>query len=121
MVPNWVRPLAEKWGHEIRKFQSKAGNIQGTMGRIRDEGPDGAAIRGAPDYVPKVDLPRQVNKFHRAWTDLDYHEKDILWLQFVEFGKTKDKWAYMGMNKSKYYRTLNASLEKIARVFHFYE
>ena len=121
MVPNWVRPLAESWGHEIRKFEKKVGAIQGTLGRIRDEGPDGAAIRGAPDYVPKIDLPRQVSKFHKAWIDLDHQEKNIIWLQFKEYGKTRDKWAVMGMKKTKYYKTLNAALEKIAKIFHLYD
>jgi hypothetical protein len=120
MVPNWIRSLAQAWGHEVRKFEARLGNVQGTLGRIKDEGP-GASIRGHGDYIPYNEFPREVNKFHKAWLDLDYVPRTMIWLHFKKRGKVKKKAKKIGFGKTKYYKELNAALVQIAIDFHLYD
>ena len=121
MVPEWVRGLAMAWGHEMRKFEAKLKGVSGTLGRIADEGPDGASIRGHGDYVPDVDFPLEVQKFHRAWLDLDLPKRSIIYLDFKTRAPVQGKWEKMGMSKSAYYRARAGALTDLAVSFHLYE
>jgi hypothetical protein len=125
---DWVKSLAVAWGREVRRFNKRAQGVSGTMGRIYEEGPDGAAIRSyRPDDIqgmPKIDFPREINKFHRAWIDLDYELKSILVVDFVvpnRRGKKHKKWGALEVSKDAYYRRRNRALTKIAMDFHLYE
>ena len=120
MVPNWIRSLAESWGHEMRKFEAKLGNVQGTMGRIKEEG-EGASIRSYSDHLPNIDFPEEVQKFHRAWLDLDYQYRNIIVIGFQKRGPAIKKYRKMGMKRWKYYKTLNTALIQIAVDWHLYE
>jgi hypothetical protein len=105
----------------MRKFEAKLGNLQGTLGRIRDEGPDGAAIRGQADYTPDIDFPKEIRRFHQAWLDLDYGHRTVLWLDFVKKMPAVKKFEEMGMSKPKYYRTRREALRAIAMSYRLYE
>ena len=120
-VSDWIIPLAREWGHEMRAFKAKLGNIQGTLGRIRDEGPDGAAIRGQGDYIPDIDFPLQVQQFHKAWLDLDYHLNKIIRIDYIERGPAPKKWAKMDMSRSEYYKYRRKALVSIQNELPFYE
>ena len=121
MIPDWVKGLAEMWGQHVRRFEAKLGNIQGTMGRIREEGPEGAAIRSHYDRLPYQEFPREVRTFHRAWMDLKPHQQAIVWLSYKEPGAQKKKIKKAGISKSAYYRRRAEALNKIAINFHLYQ
>ena len=120
-VPEWVKGLARNWGREVRRFEKQIEGIQGTMGRIMEEGPDGAAIRSYRDTVPVSDFSRDVQTFHRAWLDLKPELKAIIWLDFKVRGKTIKKMKDADMPKTTYYRTRREALTLIARDFHLYQ
>ena len=120
-VPRGLPELAKLWGHEMRKLEAKASSIQGTMGRIREEGPTGAAIKGQRDYVPSIDFPDEVQRFHMAWRDLDFVPKTVIYVHYKQHGKAMKKAAKLGMNKSKYYREIRKALREIASTLFMYE
>ena len=120
MVPDWVRGLAQAWGSEVRQFEQRIKSVQGTMGRIREEG-EGAAIRGFGDNIPHVDFPRQVQQFHRAWIDLDFHHKAAIWVQFKETWRRPKKMQTLGKESTtSYYRAVNKALVAIAVDYRLY-
>ena len=120
-VPEWIQGNAEVWAHEVRKFISKAGSVQGTMGRIADEGV-GAAIRSFNNNPPAVDFrDLETTKFNRAYLDLDTQPRHVLWVHFVEFGSAREKQEFVGLKKTKYYEMLRDTLCKMATDFHLYD
>ena len=121
MVPSWILGLAEEWGYSMRRFESKLTQISGTLGRIHEEGPVGAAIRGHGDHLPDIDLEPEVQKFHRAWLDLDVRDRKILWIAFKEPGPAKKKYLKMELPKKTYYRYRENALMKVCVDYHLYE
>lgn len=121
MVPEWIRGLANEWGHQMRKFEAKLTNIQGTLGRAVTEGAHGAATGQVGDYVPDIDFPVEVQKFHRAWIDLDIQKRSIIYLDFKTRAPVQSKWEKMGMSKSTYYRARANALIDLATSFHLYD
>jgi len=121
-VPEWIHGTAEVWAREVRGFEKRIRGIKGTMGRIRDEGPVGAAIRGYGDHIPKVDFrDEEVRKFHRAWLDLDVRPREHIWVHFKEFGSIKSKVKALETNNRSYYDTIRQTLCKMAVEFHLYD
>ena len=121
MTPEWVKQLAFEWGHQMRKFHSKATSIQGTMARIREEGPVAAAIRGKSDYTPYIaDFPEEVGAFHRAWCNLDHQDRHVLWIDYVERLSLKDKLSETGLKRGTYYAIRAKAMEHIGTHFHLY-
>ena len=120
-VAPWIHGLAEEWGKELRRFEKQITSIQGTMGRIRDEGPFGALVRANKGYVPNVDFrDQEVRRFHMAWGDLDVQERNGVLIHFKEFGSVKEKIEKMETNRKKYYEILRRGLDTIERDFHLY-
>jgi len=121
-VPEWIHGTAEAWAREVRRFEKKIKNIKGTMGRIREEGPVGASIRGGTDFVPDVDFKdEEVKKFHRAWLDLDVNPRHHVWIHFKEFGAIREKVQALDTNSKSYYDTIRHTLCKMAAEFHLYD
>lgn len=120
MTPAWIKGLAEAWGHHMRRFEAQLGPTPGTMGRILDEG-EGAAIRGHGGHTPNVDFPVDVQRFHRAWTDLDFIPRSVIYVHFKKRGPIKKKLAEMEISKSRYYRLLNRALQHLVEHYHLYE
>lgn len=121
-VPSWIEGTAVEWAKEMRRFEKKLGNIQGTLGRIHEEGPVGASIRQVNDNIPNVIFyDHEVRKFHLVWLDLDVQERNHIWVHFKEFGKIKDKVAKLETNNRMYYRMLRNTLNQMAQSFHFYD
>jgi hypothetical protein len=120
-VPEWIQGNAEVWGHEIRKFVKRAGNVQGTCGRIAEEGV-GAAIRSFNNEPPNVGFnDLETTKFNRAYLDLDTQPRHVLWVHFVEYGTARDKFEFVGVKRQKYYEILRDTLCKMAAEFHLYD
>lgn len=120
-APEWIKGLARNWGREVRRFEKQIEGIQGTMGRIMEEGPVAASIRSYRDSIPYSDFSRDVQTFHRAWLDLKPELKAIIWLDFKVSGKTTKKMKDADMSKTTYYRTRTKALELITRDFHLYQ
>ena len=112
---DWVHALAMDWGHWMRRSAAVDTAIQGTLGRIRDEGLDGAAIRSHTDRIPVTDFPLDVARFHRAWKQLDPHLGSIIFLDYRMREPLGKKLEIVRMSKSKYYRTRRKALNNIAR------
>jgi len=101
---DWVHSLANDWGHWLRKSEAKQGSIQGTFGRISEEGLDGAAIRSHGSKIPVIDFPEDVAKFHRAWLGLDRQYQMVLWVDYKMRKPTKQKFKALNKSKNAYYR-----------------
>ncbi len=108
----------EAWGRDVRRIAETG--LQGTLGRISDEGPTGAAIRkfgwNLPPGVDFSDIETLV--FHRAWLDMNIEERAILWTRFVV--DTTRPYEVLDMSKSRYYRIYNLTMVKMACNFHLY-
>lgn len=100
----------------MRKAASVDGAIQGTLGRIREEGLDGAAIRSHSDKIPIIDFPLDVAKFHRAWRHLEPHLQGVIFVDYRMREPLPRKLEIMRMKKSKYYRTRRVALDKICQI-----
>jgi len=114
-VTDWVHSLANEWGHWMRKSASRDGALQGTLGRIREEGADGAAIREYGQKVPIMDFPKDVGKFHRAWLRLSDPYQSIIFVDYRVRAGVKEKFDVMHMKRSKYYRVRRKALSETAR------
>ena len=88
----------------MRKAEAKHGQIQGTLGRIRDEGSVGAAIRSVSNHVPVLDFPEDVAEFHHAWLRLDRDYKNIIFVDYRLRLPVSDKFELMNKKKDAYYR-----------------
>ena len=104
MTIDWVHSLGKDWGHWVRRSEAQAGQIQGTMGRIVEEGPAAAAIRTRGSHIPIVDFPRDVRKFHQAWLGLPAKYKQIIWVDYRLRMPVQRKFDTMGLKKNAYYR-----------------
>jgi hypothetical protein len=111
---DWVHALAIEWGHWLRKAEARQSSIQGTLGRVRDEGPVAAAIRSKSDRIPCVDFPQRVNAFHRAWLSSPEEYRDILWLDYKRRLPAKEKIRISGLKKHTYYRKRAKAQAEIA-------
>ena len=101
---DWVHSLGRDWGHWVRKSEAMSGRIQGTLGRIQDEGLDGASIRSHGTKIPILDFPEDVARFHRAWLSLDRQYQMVLWLDYKMRKPIKVKFLLMNKKKDAYYR-----------------
>ena len=111
----WIKDLGRQWGHHMRRQDAMAGNIKGTMGRIHEEGLDGAAIRSYVDKVPYNEFPSDVRKFHLAFLKLDTHLKSIVFIHFRLNIPHKKKHEKTGKKQQNYYDYLNLALDKITQ------
>ena len=111
---DWVHSLAKDWGHWMRKSEAKQGLVNGTMGRIKDEGINGAAIRSYGQKIPIVDFPDDVAEFHRAWLKLDRQFQNILWVDFKLRKSHKEKFALVHLPKTSYYRIRNRAQSMVS-------
>jgi hypothetical protein len=121
-VPSWIQVDAEDWGRDLRKFEKKITGISGTMGRIAEEGPVGAAIRGFGDHLPDVDFSHaDVQRFHLQWLNLGRREREILVMHYKEFGSIKSKLRKMNMRRNSYYNLIRETLCRMSAEAILYE
>jgi len=100
---DWVHSMGNDWGHWVRKAEAKQGQIQGTLGRIKDEGLDGAAIKSHGYNIPVVDFPEDISEFHRAWLRLDREFQLLIWVDYKLRKSIKKKFALLNKKKTAYY------------------
>jgi hypothetical protein len=112
---DWVHSLAKDWGHWVRKSEAMGGQLQGTMGRIMEEGLDGAAIRSHGQRIPILDFPKDVGRFHRAWLQLDRHHQMIIWVDYKMRKSVQEKLALMNKKKTAYYKLRNDAHGQLSR------
>ena len=101
---DWVHSMGSDWGHWLRKAEAKQGQIQGTLGRIHEEGLNGAAIKSHGNKIPVVDFPEDVQEFHSAWLRLDDEYQMIIWVDYKHRCSVKKKFKIMEKKKDAYYR-----------------
>jgi glutathione peroxidase-family protein len=97
----------------MRKSEAKQGAIGGTLGRIREEGLDGAAIRSYGDRIPIIDFPEDVEEFHRAWLKLEPEHKRIVYVDYKLRIPIAKKLELVGKKKDPYYRLRSNALTAI--------
>ena len=101
---DWVDSMGTDWGHWMRKAEAKQGQIQGTLGRIAEEGLDGAAIKSHGSKIPVVDFPEDIAEFHRAWLRLDRGFHLMLWVHYkLRHRDVRKKFRLMNKKKNAYY------------------
>ena len=117
-MTDWVNDLANDWGHWMRKSAAVDGSIRGTLGRIREEGLDGAAIRPHYDKIPILDWPPDVSRFHRAWKALAAHPRlqGVIFVDYRMREPLKTKLDIMRLKKSGYYKLRGQALDKVAHL-----
>jgi len=114
---DWVHSMGNDWGHWVRKAEAKQGQIQGTLGRIKDEGLDGAAIKSHGYNIPVVDFPEDISEFHRAWLRLADEYQMIIWVDYKHRCPVKRKFKIMQKKKDAYYRLRgNALIALVAKM-----
>ena len=101
---DWVDSMGNDWGHWMRKAEAKQGQIQGTLGRITEEGLNGAAIKSHGYKIPIIDFPEDISEFHRAWLRLDRDCQMMIWVDYKLNKPIKQKFALMNKKRSSYYR-----------------
>lgn len=116
-MSDWIHSLACDWGHWMRKAAAKDGAISGTLGRIMEEGADGAAIRSHGQKIPVTDFPEKsdVGSFHRAWLMLEPHHQCIIFVDYRMREPIKKKFELMGKKKDAYYRARRKALDVIGQ------
>ena len=114
-MADWVHSLANDWGHWMRKSAAIDGAIRGTLGRIYEEGADGAAIRSHGSKIPVTDFPLDVARFHRAWIRLEPHLGRIIFIDYRMRDPLKKKLGILRVKKTKYYRLRRLALDKIVQ------
>lgn len=110
---DWVDDLGKDWGRYLRR--NPTGDMKfdsgypknSVMGRIREEGTVGAAIRTHMQILPIRDMPKDVLEFHRAWQVLDSKPKRISYVHYGVVSNVDAKCEFMGLNKSTYYSRLD--------------
>ena len=101
---DWVDSMGSDWGHWMRKAEAKQGQIQGTLGRIKELGFTGAAIKSHGSKIPVVDFPEDIAEFHRAWLRLADEYRMIIWVDYKHRCSKKKKFKLMAKKKDSYYR-----------------
>lgn len=114
-MTDWVHALANEWGHWMRKAAALDGSIQGTLGRIRDEGPDAASIRVHGTRIPCLDFPSDVSRFHKAWLHLEPEYQAIIFVDYRMREAQSKKIQIMRKTKSAYYRLRKKALNSVAK------
>ena len=111
---DWVNAMGQDWGHWVRKAEAKHGQVIGTLGRIMDEGLNGAAIRAHGWKIPCVDFPEDIAEFHRAWLQADRDIQSILWVHYKLRKGIAAKMTLMDKKKNAYYRALHKAQATIS-------
>jgi len=111
---DWVHSMGNDWGHWMRKAEAKQGQIQGTLGRIGDEGLDGAAIKSHGSKITVVDFPEDISEFHRAWLRLDRDFQLMIWVNYKLRKSVKQKFNLMHKKRTAYYRFLGKTHSAIS-------
>ncbi len=111
---DWVHSMGRDWGHWMRKAEAKQGQIQGTLGRIHEEGLDGAAIKSHGTKIPIVDFPEDIAEFHRGWLKLDREYHLMIWVDYKLRAKIKEKFVLMNKKKGAYYRCRSKAHDAIS-------
>ena len=111
---DWVHSMGNDWGHCMRRSEAKQGQIQGTLGRIKDEGLVGAAIRSHGSKIPIVDFPEDIAEFHRAWLRLDRDYQMMIWVDYKLRSPIERKFELMNKKRSAYYRLRSSAHSAIS-------
>jgi len=117
-MTDWVHALARDWGCWIRRTEAEASLVKGTLGRIAEEGPEGAAIRGAyaaGRNIPITDVPSEVARFHRIWLTLATDLRNVLYVDYKLRTPVARKYRGLGLSKNKYYKLRTRALIEVER------
>ncbi len=105
-MTDWIHALALEWGHWMRRLEAEGSLVRGTLGRIMEQGPEGAAIH--TEYgsrpLPVRDMPKRVQAFHHAWLSLEDRYRAVLWAEYKLRMKIRRKCQACGLTRSNYYR-----------------
>ena len=114
-VTGWVHPLLKKWADVIRRPDSGFPPIS-MMGRIREQGMVGAAIRGESDGIPVRDIPRDVYLVNRIIKGMPYDMRIVVEARYLYRGSDKHKAQALHLTRHRYYTWLGKAQTWIAAV-----
>lgn len=105
-MTDWVHHLAAEWGHWLRRLEAEGSLVQGTLGRIFEQGPVAAAIHTAynSQLIPIREMPKRVAQFHSAWLTLDEAHQVLLFVEYKLRLGVKKKFRICNLKKDAYYR-----------------
>lgn len=106
---DWIDDLGNDWGRYLRKTVKNGYPETSIMGRIREEGSVGAAIRTFVQVIPIQDIPADVLVFHRAWNVTKSRYKKLIFVRYVPICPTEEKLIELGLTERTYYYRLDRS------------
>jgi hypothetical protein len=109
---DWLHDLGKDWGREVRRRPNGWPKVS-LMGRIKEFGSVGAAIRTHEQVIPINDMPIDVLEWHTAWTGLEPRPKQTLYVFYVLLGSPSDKAQLLSVSKSTLYQRVTTAQTEI--------
>lgn len=110
-MADWIVKLAEDWGAWMKWFEDGP-SIEGTMGRVYEEGGWGAASQPVAGHkILAKDMPRRVHEFHMEWLMLPDLQRQAVKLYFAKRGTSKHK--IMRVPRRTFYNLKNSGLDRL--------
>ena len=109
---DWIDDLGKDWGRYLRRNPTGPDNSDSgfpatsVMGRIREEGSVGAAIRSHVQVIPVRDMPADILEFHRAWAVLKQNHKKIVYVRYAVVCPLYEKMEFLELKKRTFYSRL---------------
>lgn len=111
---DWVHWQAKAWG----RWQSKPINGYPScslLGRIREEGSVGAAIKQHAQKIPVKFMPSDIASFHRAWLMLPEGPRQVIAVAYCSPSVDRNQQAdLLGLSRRAYYRAIDAAHERLS-------
>ncbi len=102
----WVNECGKAWGRYLRYAPSGWATVS-VMGRIKEYGPTGAAIRSHTDRIPIHSAPQDALVFNRAWQKLDGGLQESVFVFYFFTDKAKAKAKYLDISVASLYRRID--------------
>ena len=109
----WIDDIGKDWGRYLRRNPTGPDHVDSgypstsVMGRIREEGSVGAAIRSHIQVIPVKDMPSDLLEFHRAWDVLQPRYKRVVYVQYVAVCPLYEKLEFLDLKKTTFYQCLS--------------
>jgi hypothetical protein len=105
-IIRWVNALGKEWGRWRKRNEPQWATIS-LLGRIRDEGLTGAAIKQHGQRIPVKFMPPEIAQFHRAWLTLAESQRIVCEVNYHPGGSAKIKARTLSMSTATLYRVLD--------------
>ncbi len=101
-----IKDAARAWS-KYRRRGLRAWPSLSMLGKIRELGPDGAAIRGRTTKIPIFDVSQEVSVFDKVLKEQTESDREIIELMYVQHGKPEKKAKKMECSVATLYNKKN--------------